>query len=662
MENKTEYTFKSSLISRVRNFSLTPNEKNSLMPIFEAITNSLQSLYEKYDKDWLTKGLVNILLYLDTENKYPKDIEIEDNGIGFNKINFESFLTFDSTHKLEIGGKGIGRFSWLKVFESAHIISTFVEDGIKYKRVFDFVLNDTPIQDHSLIQASNNEPIRTIITLKGMKSEYRSRFPNQMETVIRKVLIHFLPSLITVSPSINILSENQDSSDIKKVFSDNSFNLQEQIIETEKYGTLYLKNMFLDRKCLDPRQGHTVFLSANNRIVTDHKLSNQLGLLTNCIYDDHAVFYTGVVTGKYLDEAVFGERSSLNLPEEVQNDIFKIVVNELKKGYLEKQINDLLNIKTKNIEKIIKKHPRFRYMVKDPKEWANKLALSSQKDEDIIKELSIYDYRENNKIVKEIDNLNIDNGYTQEELNEKLAETISKIADVNKSNLAEYVAKRKVILDILQNRLAYEDQEKKSKFKEDAVHKIICPMKITSEDISVKDHNLWIINDSLSFYKFMASDKQIKSFLDASTSIDRPDLALFNGCVSFSKGNDPIVIVEFKRPERDDYTDDENPINQIYNYIDEFREKKVHKADGTLIRQITKDTPFFCYVICDITNKLDKILSRENLHIPLVGKRGFFGYNSDYHAYIEIIDFQEMIDDATNRNNLFFAELGIKDD
>ena len=662
MENKTEYTFKSSLISRVRNFSLTPNEKNSLMPIFEAITNSLQSLYEKYDKDWLTKGLVNILLYLDTENKYPKDIEIEDNGIGFNKINFESFLTFDSTHKLEIGGKGIGRFSWLKVFESAHIISTFVEDGIKYKRVFDFVLNDTPIQGHSLIQVSNNEPIRTIITLKGMKSEYRSRFPNQMETVIRKVLIHFLPSLITVSPSINILSENQDSSDIKKVFSDNSFNLQEQIIETEKYGTLYLKNMFLDRKCLDPRQGHTVFLSANNRIVTDHKLSNQLGLLTNCIYDDHAVFYTGVVTGKYLDEAVFGERSSLNLPEEVQNDIFKIVVNELKKGYLEKQINDLLNIKTKNIEKIIKKHPRFRYMVKDPKEWANKLALSSQKDEDIIKELSIYDYRENNKIVKEIDNLNIDNGYTQEELNEKLAETISKIADVNKSNLAEYVAKRKVILDILQNRLAYEDQEKKSKFKEDAVHKIICPMKITSEDISVKDHNLWIINDSLSFYKFMASDKQIKSFLDASTSIDRPDLALFNGCVSFSKGNDPIVIIEFKRPERDDYTDDENPINQIYNYIDEFREKKVHKADGTLIRQITKDTPFFCYVICDITNKLDKILSRENLHIPLVGKRGFFGYNSDYHAYIEIIDFQEMIDDATNRNNLFFAELGIKDD
>ena len=52
MDNKTEYTFKSSLISRVRNFSLTPNEKNSLMPIFEAI----QILYNHYMKPMIKTG------------------------------------------------------------------------------------------------------------------------------------------------------------------------------------------------------------------------------------------------------------------------------------------------------------------------------------------------------------------------------------------------------------------------------------------------------------------------------------------------------------------------------------------------------------------------------------------------------------------------------
>lgn len=53
---------------------------------------------------------------------------------------------------------------------------------------------------------------------------------------------------------------------------------------------------------------------------------------------------------------------------------------------------------------------------------------------------------------------------------------------------------------------------------------------------------------------------------------------------------------------------------------------------------------------------IKKILSKEDLHISLIDKRRFFGYNSDCHAYIE------MIDDATNRNNFFFEELGIKDD
>lgn len=55
-ENKTEYAFKSDFISRVRNFSMTSSDKNSLMPLMEAITNSLQSLYERYNEAWIKKG------------------------------------------------------------------------------------------------------------------------------------------------------------------------------------------------------------------------------------------------------------------------------------------------------------------------------------------------------------------------------------------------------------------------------------------------------------------------------------------------------------------------------------------------------------------------------------------------------------------------------
>lgn len=660
-ENKTEYAFKSDFISRVRNFSMTSSDKNSLMPLMEAITNSLQSLYERYNEAWIKKGEVNIFLYLDEKGEYPENIEIEDNGAGFNTVNFDSFLTFDSAYKMKIGGKGIGRFSWLKVFEKAHITSVFFENGKKYKREFDFVLEDHPIQNHVLIEEKNSLPMKTTVRLEGMKSGYRSRFPSKMETVIRKVLIHFLPSLIAGTPSINILSGNQDSSDIKTIFSNSSYNLKIEEIETERHGKLYLKHMFLDKKGFDAQQGHNLFLSANNRIVSEHKLNNQLGLLKPLVYEEHTVLYTGVLTGDVLDNSVFGERNSFDLSDDIEKDIIKIAVNRIKENYLKNYIEDLIEQKTEKLKRIVKQNPRFKYLVSEPEEWAKRMSLSAQNDEDLIKELSIYDYRENQKIEKEKKKIS-DNGYTEEEMNNKLSETISRITEISKSNLAEYVARRKVIIDILRSRLEYADKDKKTMFKEEAIHKIICPMRVSSDDIEVKDHNLWIIDDNLSFYKYITSDKQIKQYLSASTSDSRPDLALFNGCLSFGKGESPVVIVEFKRPERDDYTNNDNPIQQIYNYIDEFRDKKVRDAKGKTIRKIDKDTPFFCYVICDITEKFEKILSKEQIHTPLIGHRGFFGFNSDYNAYFEVIDFEEMIDSARNRNSLFFDELGIEDD
>ena len=138
MDNKKEYSFKSSLVARIKNFSMTPNENNALMPLFEAITNSLQAISEKYKKDWIEKGNVDIFVYLNETKEYPVDIEISDNGIGFNTANFDSFLTFDSLYKQNIGGKGIGRFSWLKAFDSVHVRSVFCEDGKRFKREFDF--------------------------------------------------------------------------------------------------------------------------------------------------------------------------------------------------------------------------------------------------------------------------------------------------------------------------------------------------------------------------------------------------------------------------------------------------------------------------------------------------------------------------------------------
>ncbi|MBS6472797.1 MAG: ATP-binding protein [Acetobacter sp.] len=661
MNNKQEFSFKSSLIARIKNFSMTPNENNALMPLFEAVTNSLQAISERYKNDWIKNGNVEIFIYLNDTNEYPENIEIKDNGIGFNENNFESFLTFDSLYKQNIGGKGIGRFSWLKAFESAHVESFFIENGKKFKREFDFVLDDKPIKNHLVTEEKSNISEGTTILLKNMKSMYRSRFPSRMDTVLRKLLVHFLPVLVAGSPSINIISD-KESSDIKTIFEENSYNVKEEDIDILENETMHLKNLFLDKKCLDGRQdGHAFFFSANNRIVDKHSLNNQLGMSKPCEYEDKEVYYIGILTGSILDKSVFGERNSFDLSEEVKTKILKAAISCIKEGYLKDCIDKVIDEKSKKLQSVLDKNPRYKYLVKDTTEYAkNKLSLSAQKEEDILKELAVYDHRENVSTDKQVRKI-LDNGYSEEEFDENFSKTISRINEQNKSNLHEYIAKRKVILDIISSRLKYENSENLKNFKEAAIHKIICPMNVSSNHIDVSSQNLWIINDKLSFYKFWASDKEIKKYIDGSDSKNRPDLALFNGCISFGKRNDPVVIVEFKRPGRDDYTNANNPIQQVYDYIDEFRGKNVTQENGEYIN-IADNAPFFCYVICDITNSLKAILKRQNMYTPLVGQGGYFGYNPEYRAFIEIIDFRSMIEDAKERNKFFFKELGIDDD
>jgi hypothetical protein len=45
------HTFKSNFIGRIQNISLAPSSDNSLAPLFEAITNSIQAIEDKFGKD-----------------------------------------------------------------------------------------------------------------------------------------------------------------------------------------------------------------------------------------------------------------------------------------------------------------------------------------------------------------------------------------------------------------------------------------------------------------------------------------------------------------------------------------------------------------------------------------------------------------------------------
>lgn len=659
---EVSYKFDSNLLSRVRNYSLVPSTDNALLPLFEAITNSIHAVQERFENDWKTKGQIEIYI-LPREDGKVQDIEIEDNGIGLNYDNFKSFKTSDSPYKIKKGGKGIGRLSWLKAFESAHIISVFENENKKYRREFIFKLDENePISSHSVREVSTNVPVKTSIKLTQMKENYVGKFPEKIDTVIQKSLFHFLPMLIAGAPSISFIND-KDSNDIKEIFNQHKYNEESislSLDSDEDKNQFILQNIMIDKKIVSDK-AHTIYFAANERIVGSHNISNQIGLSKHFDFEGHDVYYIGIISGDYMNNAVVDARNGFYMDEKFKQDLIKNVLQSLENGYLKQQIDDLLEAKTQKLTNVLKDYPRYTYMVEDKKKWAqSNLPPNALNDEEIFKQLSIYDYRANRDIKNDIKKV-LTKSINPDEINEKISEIVSKLGDQNKSSLAEYVAKRKGILDLLESKLGYEDAENEKRYKEEAVHKIICPMTVDSTDITIDNHNLWVLDDRLAYYQYFASDKQIKQFVKSSDSKKEPDIILFNGCTLFERKNQnqPVVIIEFKRPARTDYTDKENPIQQIYDYIDDLRDKKVATPAGRLITEINDKTPFFCYVVCDNTPNLQNILKRERMDKELPGGRGWYGENPSYNAYFEILEYKTLLDDARIRNEAFFKELGI---
>jgi hypothetical protein len=142
------------------------------MPLFEAVVNSIQAIWETENKD----GKIEV--YIEREQTISpeiigriENIMITDNGIGFNDVNFDSFMESDSDYKLEFGGKGVGRFSWLKAFERAEIDSYFAKDNNIYNRKFIFSLSSNSVED--AVALSDKKSILTMVKLCGFKSGYQ---------------------------------------------------------------------------------------------------------------------------------------------------------------------------------------------------------------------------------------------------------------------------------------------------------------------------------------------------------------------------------------------------------------------------------------------------------------------------------------------------------
>jgi hypothetical protein len=158
---------------------------------------------------------------------------------------------------------------------------------------------------------------------------------------------------------------------------------------------------------------------------------------------------------------------------------------------------------------------------------------------------------------------------------------------------------------------------------------VVCPRGISADQTNYESHNLWLIDERLPYYTFFNSDRTIAQQTSTGEGGRKPDITFFDVAISFQQSREPVplIIVEFKRPGRDDYTTSDNPIDQCIDYVERIRSGDAAvDSTGHRVSWIKDDSLFYCYIIADITASLRRVVTKHDLMRTPDG-RGYWKYH-----------------------------------
>lgn len=671
---------------------LTRNEV--LLPIYESVVNSIISLGKTNNPDKKIDVFIerntnpNLTLRLDAFNKEEtiQNVIIRDNGEGFTESNFKSFQQPFSKYNKKYGCKGVGRFTILALFEKMEIVSIYQDQQLWYKRTFSF---DATAEISNEERTIWNGEKRSQTTVKLLNCNNKQLLPYTAKSALdiaRGLMEHcFIYYLSGTLPHIYINEKNNDDKWDAYLVQDLFSREAKEKEKDFKLRGYDFKLYVVKSDQVTSRKYNYVSLCANSRKVGGKRdLAKFDSLYSYPITDGTDAKYLDVyVVSPYLDQHVNNQRTGFNMPdnESSLDSSMEVDITEVSIEALMKKIAEVLSslyesyaIETKKRtilevkEYISKQAPQYNsFLYRQDILETIPPNLSDEKKDEFLYKIA---YHENKKITEKIDQF-----IEAKEVNdEQIGEIITSIKNstaYNSDTLAEYVFRRKAIIRLFSRML---DQMEDGKYElEKMIHNIIFPMGLTNRELTYQYHNLWLLDDRFSTYRFIASDKSITSFSQIKSS-QEPDLIMINNEENLT--NNPIsfgnrdagevtsmVVFEFKRPgdtahqkKDSDYRWEFSDL--VKDYFETFlfgkeKEKQNYRGNSIII---TRDTPKFGYVIMDKMPQplIDYNESNGWRRSPF---GSYYKIIGEQNLHIEAITYQNLLRNATERNNPFFNQL-----
>ena len=341
------------------------SKTNIYTPIIEAIVNAIDSIYESGRKD----GEITVLIKREQalnfgEDTIPavKSIEIIDNGIGFNQKNRDSFDTFYSDMKIARGGKGFGRFMFLKYFNEALVSSIYkTEDSLfhtrsfRFGKQFDIITNETD----EVISATDTE---THIYLNDILE--KKYFDKGLDTIARKLLERLLIFFVDDSypcPTIKLV----DSSDVGHPIVLNHYITQDndiKLVDSKDYDVLSPLTGLVEKFTAKifkvqyaQNQKSKICLTGHNREVSETTLHSYIPEFEDDFVDEEQrgreivrknYIIKVYVVGNYLNDNVSLEREAFNFDKEKRDEMYPLSQTDIEAGAAE-TVRDLFKDEVK---------------------------------------------------------------------------------------------------------------------------------------------------------------------------------------------------------------------------------------------------------------------------------------------------------------------------
>jgi len=413
----------------------------------------------------------------------------------------------------------------------------------------------------------------------------RNNTPKTAEPIAKKLLEHCLWYFVRDggSPTI-IIQDDYETINLDTVY-------EQYMVSSSTTETLSVKEESFDlihiKLSTSANRNHQLAFCANNRMVKTENLKGKIPGLFGSLKEqsgDHFV-YECYVSSPFFDERVRSERTDFDIEEET-TELFnskelsfkeiRDIITKASSTFLSKYLDENKKQGRERVDSFVSnKAPKYRpILARIPEDQLSVDPDISDKDLDLLLHGKLADIEsellaEGHDIMQPKDNEEYDD-YLQ-----RLQAYLQKAEDIKKSDLANYVSHRKVILDLFEK--AIQRQPDGTYAREDMIHNLIMPMGTESYDHMADDMNLWLIDDRLAFHNYLASDKTLSSMpITDSTETKEPDICtlnVFDNPMLVSDGTGlplaSIVVVEIKRPMRNDIKSggDKDPIEQALGYF-----------------------------------------------------------------------------------------------